>query len=77
MREAGIREILTDMESRRAAYLVIVAGDANVVDPTDSFEFFENTPSFKEYVDAGYALEWSAGSFHIYKRNEESRHEEQ
>ena len=74
-REAGIREILTDMESRRAAYLVIVAGDANAVDPTDSFEFFENTPSFKDYVDTRYALARSAGRFHIYKRNKESRHE--
>jgi len=71
VREAGIREILADLEESKAVYLVIAEGDANPVDPTDSYEFVENTPSFKDFVDTQYALEWSMGRFHIYRRNQE------
>jgi hypothetical protein len=68
VREARLDELLSDLRSKNAVYLVIVEGDANPVDPTDSFRFFMNTPALRNLVQTRYTLERRAGKFHIYRR---------
>ena len=70
--EAGgsvaIGEMMADLESSKPAYIVIVEGDANPVDRTDSYTFFMDTPSLRDLVETRYTLDRQARKFHIYKR---------
>ena len=67
-RAAAIKDVLTDLEKSKPLYIVIVEGDANPVDRTDSFMFFRNTPSLRDFVETGYTPDRQARRFHIYRR---------
>jgi hypothetical protein len=68
----GIEQMVTDLESSKPAYVVIVEGDTNPVDRTDSYVFFMNTPSLRDFVETEYTLDRQARKFHIYRRKPEN-----
>jgi hypothetical protein len=68
-RTRALEEIVTDLGDTQPVYIVVVEGDANPVDPTDSYGFFRNTALLGNLVDEGYLLERQARKFHIYRRS--------
>ena len=67
-RDLRLENMLGDLNESKPAYVVIVEDDDNPVDPTDSYEFFRNTPILRDFVEMGYTLDRQARRFHIYRR---------
>jgi hypothetical protein len=67
-RRKRLDRLVSDLERNRPAYIVIVKDDANPVDPTDSYEFFMNTPRLRSFLETGYVLDQPAPKFHVYRR---------